>query len=86
MLAAEERSDPGYTKVCSSKQDVHFCRLPVGFPGKGVTPTRGEVEALCHLAVGEMLFGTPGHVEAAAGEQRLNTASSLFQPAQIDLP
>ena len=51
-----------------------------------VTPTHGEVEALHLLALGKMLFGTPGHVEAEAGEQRLNAAFFLFQPAQIDLP
>lgn len=63
-----------------------FFHLPVGFPGRDVTPTCGEVEALHLLALGEMLLGTPGYMEAAAGEQRLNIAFSLFQPAQIDLP
>jgi len=72
--------------ICSNKQDVHFCHLPVGFSGRDVTPARGEVEGLHLLALNKMLLRMPGHVEAVAGEQRLNAAFSLFQPAQIDLP
>jgi len=44
------------------------------------------VEGLHLLALNKMLLRMPGHVEAVAGEQRLNAAFSLFQPAQIDLP
>lgn len=82
---AEVGSHPGYTKIGSNEQDMHFFHLPIGFPGSDVTPTHGK-QVLHLLALGEMLLGTPEHVEAVTGEQRLNTAFSLFQPTQIDLP
>lgn len=46
----------------------------------------GVVEDLHLLALGVMILRMLGHVEAVAGEQILNTAFSLFQPIQIDLP
>lgn len=45
----------------------------------------GVVEVLRLLAPSEMILRMPGHMEAVAGEQSLNTAFSLFRPIQIDL-